>query len=828
MKSFIKTSLLLFALFHPLFLQGTEFEVKVIKGEEDLPEKFCTQWKAGDILISDGKILALIGGTERRLKTILNYPGASAMGSIISFVPAGNNLQSNLNIGSPIITIGDKREDLIYSSVKPIEETSPEKPLAFEATARFDGKKGEKAQVRTLYLFFPDEWRVDITSILTNTGKKDFKDLNYSLSLDAMHRYSFSPFHSEKHPELRFRVYQRKGYYLARIDLNPYLDEEFIPGKLAPGETYQTRYVLLVDTRHDNLLRRIYRIFNQETEEATIHLQRFSGDDMEIIIQDALTSSIFFRSFLKDLTFITLPLPPGTYKATTHFFPAIQEELFVVKAGEENAVRLECPPLGRVKIKILDSSGEPVPGKVTFIGLYPTQSPYFMPENPVESGKNWETFKNSCFPEEDGLDITVPAGTYLVYASRGPEYSMDKKVVEILSDEVLELIFRIDRVVKTPNLISVDPHLHTQDSDGRMQIRERIKSVVAEGVEVAIATDHNFINDYSPDLKRLGLNKHLAVISGTEVTTAGVIHYNTYPLQLRPDEENNGAIYPRSEEVTPLFEASRKKDPQAILQVNHPRDGDIGYFNNYHLDRESAAYAREHFDLSFDVLEVINGPYYHSNNADSIEDWFHLLNRGYYFPLVGSSDAHGIDRGEPGYCRTYIYYSGEGGDDLDWGALAQAIKKGNSFSSNGPIIEFKVNSKYRPGETLTAANGKIEVTIEVQSAPWIAVDEVRLIVNGERKVIFPVKKEKEKIQKFIEPPFGLTLKQDSYIAVEVSGRESLFPVLQRASRNGLSTSAILPYALTNPVFIDIDGNGRFDSPLPEKIKLLGDMTERKN
>jgi hypothetical protein len=29
----------------------------------------------------------------------------------------------------------------------------------------------------------------------------------------------------------------------------------------------------------------------------------------------------------------------------------------------------------------------------------------------------------------------------------------------------------------------------------------------------------------------------------------------------------------------------------------------------------------------------------------------------------------------------------------------------------------------------------------------------------------------------------------------------------------------LPYALTNPIFIDVDGNGKFDSPLP-KIKFI--------
>jgi hypothetical protein len=36
-----------------------------------------------------------------------------------------------------------------------------------------------------------------------------------------------------------------------------------------------------------------------------------------------------------------------------------------------------------------------------------------------------------------------------------------------------------------------------------------------------------------------------------------------------------------------------KKDPQALIQVNHPRSGDIGYFNNYDLDSETASSARK-------------------------------------------------------------------------------------------------------------------------------------------------------------------------------------------------------------------------------------------
>ncbi|MDH5706638.1 MAG: CehA/McbA family metallohydrolase [Candidatus Aminicenantes bacterium] len=821
MKAFRK-SLAAFLLLIPVLLLGSEFQVKIIQSEDDLPEKFCSIWKAGDFLLSDGETLAIIGGVKRYLKTSTNYPAADALGSIIGFAPAGKKLKSDMIVGAPVIRIKDKKEEVFYSSVKPVKQDTPDGSLTVEATASYSGKKGSKARVQTLYRFSPGEAKIDVTSSLTNTGKNALEELDYSVYFSAFHSYSFSPFNREMHPELRFRVYQKKGHYLAWLNRNPLEEEaEHIPGTLEPGQVYTTRHTLLVDTDHEELLQKIYQIFGVKPEDATLNFKDLNGKMTEVIVRDAFSSAVFFRSFLEDPFSLSLVLPEGTYWVRANFFPAVLEKLLAVKPGEENICILEDAPLGIVKVKIQDSQGQHVPGKVAFIGLAPTETPYFEPDNPVETGRNWETSKNSVFPEERVLEVKLPVGTYLAYASRGPEYSLDKKVIEVLKDEPLELIFRIDRVVKTPGLISIDPHMHTRESDGRMGIAERLRSVVAEGVDVAVASDHNTITDYSPALKKLGLNKYLAVITGNEITVSGMIHYNTYQVKYRPEEEENGAISPLADEVSPLFEASRQKDQEAILQVNHPRAGTLGYFNNYQLDLESAAFAWENFNISFDVLEVMNGPYFYSSNFTAIEDWLHLLNRGYYYPLVGSSDSHGIDRGEPGYSRTYVYYRGEETDSLDWNSLAHSLRKGRTFATNGPIIEFTVNTTYTSGDTFTDKDGKVDVAIKVQSAPWIAVDEVRLIVNGERRIIFPVNTPKETILKFDMASFGLPLlKVDSYIAVEVLGNESLYPVLQRSSWSGLSTNATLPYALTNPVFVDVDGNGKFDPPLPEKINLI--------
>jgi hypothetical protein len=58
------------------------------------------------------------------------------------------------------------------------------------------------------------------------------------------------------------------------------------------------------------------------------------------------------------------------------------------------------------------------------------------------------------------------------------------------------------------------------------------------------------------------------------------------------------------------------------------------------------------------------------------------------------------------------------------------MKKGHTFVSNGPVVDFKINTTHVPGDSFTAKNGKVDIWLKVESAPWVSVDEVRIIVNG--------------------------------------------------------------------------------------------------
>jgi len=517
-------------------------QVKVIQTESDLPEKFCDLWKPGDILVSDGTAFLLVGGTARPLLTPMNYPAPNAVGGILGFVPAGRNLQGTVNVGAPAFRIKTKTEWLTYQTVTP-GRPEADGSLTIDCAGVFEKKDWGRAEVKTTYRIPDGEGRVFLTSVVKNPGPAEIKDLGYSLAFSADHSYNFSPYHRQLFPKLNYRLYPRKGHYLAWFNPNPVDEgERRRPGTLKPGESYTVRYVLAVNRDHGPLLRELGRALNLKLADATLAFEKVEGRDLEVIVREFESGAVFFRTFLEKPFQTTIPLPEGRYIVRANFFPAVREQNIAVRAEADNLFIIESPPQGALRVKIRDGKGEAVPGKVTILGLDPTKSPYFRPENPRESGRAFETVKNSVYPPADGLEVKLPVGHYLVFASRGPEYGRDVRIVEVLRDDVQSLFFSIDRILQPSGFVAADVHLHTIASDGQMATAERLRSVVAEGLDVAVATDHNVVIDYAEPLRRLGLEKQLAVLSGYELTKGGVLHANSFPAKRLEGTPLHGAV----------------------------------------------------------------------------------------------------------------------------------------------------------------------------------------------------------------------------------------------------------------------------------------------
>lgn len=790
-------------------------EIKKIENPQQLSERFSSLARAGDYLISNGKYLILVAVEPRDFTAIRYYPAPEATGAILAFSPAESGLTNELIAGPVQIRTGFDYYFPAYRIIK-APSSSGREPVSFELQALFAGRFQEKGGVRTTYTFIPGKGQVSIKTVFLNNGDKEINNLTISVYFNALHSYQFNPYHQKYFPELNFRVYQKKGIYLGWVNLGSKPAE--LPKSLKPGQSVELNYALLVRKKADELLDSIYSLLKKDAVRAEIILKNSPDKTPEIVVEEALSSVAFFRSFVKSDEPVPILLPEGTYRLRANFFPSKAEKMVKVSKAGNNRFELEKPEEGTLKIRLVDRKGKIIPGKVSFFGLEGTMTPYFEPENPIQSGRSWERFKNSVYAVKQPLEVKLASGRYLLSASYGPLYTNERQVLEVFKDQTQEITFRLDKVINLKGYISIDPHLHTINSDGTQSVADRVKSIVAENLDVTIATDHNFVTDYLPALEELGLIDYLRVFSGSEVTPLNnYLHFNNYVLTIKSEEKTNGSIITRFEKVKDLFEACQKKNPGSLLQLNHPRSGNLGYFNNIGLDQDKASYASGDLELGFDLVEVMNGAGFHRGNDQAVADWLHLLNKGHFFPAVGSSDSHQADGGEPGYSRVYVRCSNKL-KDLTWEDISSPLKKGQSFVSNGPVIEFHVNRKYQPGDLLTDKDGKVKIRVRVFSVPWVDVSEIRIIVNGERKFTSPVNSPGVKVKKF-DKTFDLELKGDAFIVAEVLGQKSLYPVIQQPANSGEKEEAALPYALTNPVFVDVDGNKEFDPPWPKEIKI---------
>jgi len=109
---------------------------------------------------------------------------------------------------------------------------------------------------------------------------------------------------------------------------------------------------------------------------------------------------------------------------------------------------------------------------------------------------------------------------------------------------------------------------------------ERQVTLAGEGVELAIATDHNHNIDYAPFQRELGLSEWYTSVVGNEVTT-DIGHFNAFPLS--PADP----VPPfRSRDIVTIVQGVRELGAQVVV-LNHPRwpSATNSPFGHHQLDR---------------------------------------------------------------------------------------------------------------------------------------------------------------------------------------------------------------------------------------------------
>jgi hypothetical protein len=510
---------------------------------------------------------------------------------------------------------------------------------------------------------------------------------------------------------------------------------------------------------------------------------------------------------------------PGRASALSSFVPGTARDLV-----------LDISPGGDLHVTILDADGgKPLTARLLVHGIDGTVDPSFGPDYRA----------SGAGPVIDALrgEVTtpLPSGRYRVAATKGIEWSIDAKVVEIVSGRITDVTLSPRHVVPTPGVLGCDLHVHARPSfDTPVAVEDRVLSLVAAGIDFAVPTEHNIVGDYSASLATLDLAGELLSVTGVEVTTysKGFGHFGVFPYP------TTRAVPPfRKTNMRAIFSAVRAGDPSRYFQLNHPRlPKGIGYFNNIGFDPK-APRSHVHNRIDFDGIEVFNG--YDDEKPERVEqvlrDYWALLDFGWRFAATGSSDSHRIQFHWAGYPRSMVMVnpSATAQDDkpVDPSVVVAQIKRGHLTVTTGPILELELfgggggsppdhGTAARPGDELVTTDAAVRGHLRIRAAPWVDVTRVEVVVGEEvgladrgslplASVVqaFEVPSRPTQVgpeNGTLEEAQDRTIRFDQDLSVPVGPGNAWVQVIVRGDRrmdDVLPFMPVPPFAFTNPVYI---------------------------
>jgi hypothetical protein len=406
--------------------------------------------------------------------------------------------------------------------------------------------------------------------------------------------------------------------------------------------------------------------------------------------------------------------------------------------------------------------------------------------------------------------ISLRPGTYTFLASRGFEYGLDTREVSLSPGAELALRLEIRREVLTPGLAACDPHLHTLalSGHGDAGLEERAVTIAGEGIELAVATEHNSHHDYAEAAERAGVRRHFTPVAGNEVTTRRG-HFNIFPVP--PGSTPPDA---RIEDWNKLLPAIRSIPGVRVVILNHPRDVHSGFrpFGEAEFNPVSGE-TRDGRGFPVDALELVNSGALRSDLMEVYRDWFAILNSGRRLAGAGASDSHDVSRFQVGQARTYVACSDADPGSIDIDEACESFLRGRLLVSLGLLVEAVVDGRFGPGDTAVGLGGEIEVEVRVQGPSWVEADTLELYADGARirhERLEPAGGGLKARRRWVLPRPA----HDIYLVALASGPGVTSPHWAIPRPYQPSSRVWTPRVIgsTNPIWIDADGDGKHTSP----------------
>ncbi len=170
-----------------------------------------------------------------------------------------------------------------------------------------------------------------------------------------------------------------------------------------------------------------------------------------------------------------------------------------------------------------------------------------------------------------------------------------------------------------------------------------------------------------------------------------------------------------------------------------------------------------------------------------IEMYYHYLNCGFRLAVSSGSDKMAMNP-PMGSARVYAKAAGA----LTYDSWIEGIRKGRTFISTYPLLEFSVNGK-EAGENIALPAGKAQLQVKARARSLEAYDVLEILVNG--KVVRTVKPQGPDFEAVFNG--AVEVERGGWIAARAHGRKML--------PYGATWWKMPVFAHTSPVYLEMPG-----------------------
>ena len=413
--------------------------------------------------------------------------------------------------------------------------------------------------------------------------------------------------------------------------------------------------------------------------------------------------------------------------------------------------------------------------------------------------------------------IGVPEGPINIDVMKGFENSPLHQTIyprTATSDEFTFILKKLDwGLGPGPKWVSGDLHVHMNyGGTYRTDQNNLIEKAEGEGLRIV----HNLVVNKEqrfPDIQSAVFNKTIKSISDGATVVPGQEFHTSYwghrgilglkdhlllPGYAGYPNTAAASLYPMNADVYDLAHAQG-----ALVGAVHPFEVVPDPFANP-PQRITDELPVDVALGKLDYMEIVG----FSDHKSTAAVWYRLLNLGFHVPAGAGTDATtnyaAPIRGQVGMDRVYASVPGEPANLEAW---MDSLKKGRTFATNGPLIEFTLGGQ-RLGDELKFDRAQDAAPFAAKLRSIVPVDHLEVVCNG--RVTQSLKL--EGVHDSADVTGTLPLKESGWCVLRASSDNAEYPVLDN-----------YVYATTSPIYVKIGGK---PARSPEDAKYFSAWIDR--